>query len=193
MEPRPDGVGKCIGVFSGVPRASRCKKRYSMLYKVTTTGDSNVTIVKSILRVYCATRVMSLITVIGVCLFGTCCTDVATTWSAEANSPDGRWLATARTQQWGGPGTAYDATTVYLKQTDSSQPATQVLGFSHQYATMNLGMKWLTPTHLEVTYGPSTRAGDRVSLDFQAIRYNGVEISARNVLGGTTDSGAVKH
>jgi hypothetical protein len=93
-------------------------------------------------------------------------------------------LATARSQQWGGLGTAYDATTVYLKQANGSDAPTQILSFSHQYPTMNLTMRWVTTTHLEVIYGPSDRAGDHVSLDFQAIKDGGIDISVRSV--GTT-------
>jgi hypothetical protein len=69
-------------------------------------------------------RVM-LLTVSGLCILGGGCRDVATTWSAEARSPGGQWIATARSQQWGGPGTAYDATTVYLKQVKASQAPMQ--------------------------------------------------------------------
>jgi hypothetical protein len=109
------------------------------------------------------------------------CDDVATTWSAESRSPDGLWLATAQSQQWSGPGTAYDATTVYLKWIKGSQPPTQVLLFSHQYATMSLNMEWLTPAHLEVTYGVSARPGDHVKLDFQAVKCGDVDISVRDL------------
>jgi hypothetical protein len=123
-------------------------------------------------------RVM-LLAVLGLCVLGDGCQDVATTWSAEARSPDGNWLATARTQQWGGPGTAYDATTVYLEQVKTSQPPTQVLLFSHQYPTMNLKMEWVTPTHLDVTYGVSTRPGDQLSLDFQVAKISGIDISVQ--------------
>jgi hypothetical protein len=66
--------------------------------------------------------------IIAVCVSRAGCRDVGKTWSAEDRSPDGLWLATARSQQWGGPGTAYDATTVYLKWIKGSQPPTQVLG-----------------------------------------------------------------
>jgi len=119
--------------------------------------------------------------IIAVCVLGSGCQNVGTTWSAEVRSPDGLWLATARSQQWGGPGTAHDATNVYLKWIKGSQPPTQVLGFSHQYATMNLKMEWLTPTHLEVTYGVSARSGDHVSLDFQAVKCGGIDISVRDL------------
>ena len=124
---------------------------------------------------------------VGVCLIVAGCDTSETTWSAEAQSPDGQWLATARSQQWSGPGNAYDATAVYLKWMRGSQPPTQVLGFSHQYGTMNLKMKWETPTHLAVTYGPSERPGDHVSLDFQVVRISGIEISVQD-LSSTGDS-----
>lgn len=123
----------------------------------------------------------TLLTCLGLCILGGGCHDVATTWSAEARSPDGRWLATAQSQQWGGPGTAYDATTVYLTDVKASRAPTQVLVFSHQYATMNLEMEWLSPTHLEVKYGASTRPGDHVSLDFQVVKISGIDISVQEL------------
>jgi|SRR5579863_6362614 len=112
------------------------------------------------------------------------CKDSVSTWSAEAKSPDGLWLATAKTQQWGGPGTAYDATTVSLKQVGTSRPATQVLLFSHQYATMNLSMQWLTPKHLQVRYGPSTQPNDRVNLEFHVAKTSGVDVSVEEMANG---------
>ena len=109
------------------------------------------------------------------------------TWSAEAPSPDGYWLAVARSEQWSGPGNAYDATTVYLKSLKGSHPPMQVLGFSHEYATMNLKMEWATPTHLHVTYGESARPRDHVSLDFQAVKCAGIDISLQYLSGDATD------
>lgn len=117
------------------------------------------------------------------------CHDVATTWSAETQSPDGHWVASARSQQWGGPGTAYDATSVYLKRlAGTPKSPTQVLVFSHQYATMNLRMDWVTPTHLDVRYGPSSRPGDRVTLEFQVAKIDGVDISVESLPGATTST-----
>jgi len=135
-----------------------------------------------------AIRGAILVVLVGVVVLGFGCQDVATTWSAEARSPDGHWLAIARSQQWGGPGTAYDATTVSLKSTKGLQPPTDVLAFSHQYATMNLKMEWVTPTHLEVTYGPSARPGDRVSLNFQVVKCAGIDISVRALSAATMNS-----
>ena len=132
-----------------------------------------------------------LLLVIGLCVWGSGCQDVATTWSTEVPSPDGQWVATARSQQWGGPGTAYDATTVFLKRSKGTQPPNQILVFSHQYATMYLKMDWITSTHLGVTYAPSTRPNDHVSLDFHAAKCDGVEITVRQIPSGTT--GAPTH
>lgn len=126
--------------------------------------------------------------VLGICCLGASCGNVATTWSAEARSPDGLWLATARSEQVGGGGAAYNGTSVFLKRINSSQPPTQVLGFSHAYATMNLKMEWITPTHLEVSYGPSARAGDHVNLGFQVVKYGGIDISVRDLSSEKTDA-----
>jgi hypothetical protein len=109
-----------------------------------------------------------------VLLFG-CQQDVLTIWSAETRSPDGHWLATADTIQHFGPGTAGVETVVNLKFV--SNPATEILLFSHDgndtSHTINLAMKWVTPSHLDVTYN------GRASLDFQVIKCGGVEISVR--------------
>jgi len=118
--------------------------------------------------------------IVGTCLLASGCRDATTTWSAEARSPDGNWLATARSQQWGGPGTAYDATSVSLKQ--GTQPAVEVLGFSHGASTMNVKMNWLTPRHFEVTYRPLP--GDSVTLDLQMVRLADVDISLRRLSDG---------
>lgn len=115
------------------------------------------------------------------CLLTFGCRDVATIWSTQARSPDGQWVAIARTQQWGGPGTAYLATTVYLQRVGVSQAPIEILGFSHQYPRMNLKMEWLTPAHLQVTYGPSAKPGDRVDLDFQVVKIAGIDVSLRNL------------
>jgi hypothetical protein len=116
------------------------------------------------------------------CLMGTCLLFVGcgpgTTWTAEARSPDGLWLATARSEQWSGPGNAYDGTTVYLKWTTGSP--VEILGFSHQYATMNLKMEWVAPRHLNVVYGEKG-PDDKVEISFQAIRCADVEISVQHL------------
>jgi hypothetical protein len=133
---------------------------------------------------------VAVIALLAACAFmGGCpeaCKEGGTTWTAESRSPDGLWTATARSQQWGGPGAAYDGTTVYLKWV--SQPPIEVLGFSHQYATMNLKMEWVAPRHLNVIYGESGRPGDKVEIGFQAIKCADVEITVQHVGAGETSS-----
>jgi hypothetical protein len=45
---------------------------------------------------------------------------------------------------------------------------------------MNLKMNWVTPKHLNVLYGESGKPGDEVSVDFQAVKCGGIEISAEH-------------
>src|SRR5271154_1337128 len=110
--------------------------------KRMTATDSDEAIIKASRHGSFTMPRAMLFLIVGLCVLGSGCQDVATTWSTEVPSPGGNWLATAHSQQWGGPGTAYDATTVFLKPSKGTQPPTQVLVFSHQYATMYLKMDW---------------------------------------------------
>jgi hypothetical protein len=87
----------------------------------------------------------------------------------------------ARSEQWGGPGGAADATRVYLKWTKGDTAPIEVLAFSHEYATMSLKMEWPDPQHLVVTYGASARPDDKVSLNFQAVKCSDINISVREL------------
>jgi hypothetical protein len=122
-------------------------------------------------------------------LFLAGCEDVATIWSAEARSPDGKWLASAYTEQHGGPGTAGVETIVYLKRTDVSKPADAIMSFFHDPSlpsqsgeTIHLTMKWVTPSHLEVTYDGHADIG------LQVVKYGGIEISVRDLSAKTTNA-----
>lgn len=105
------------------------------------------------------------------------------TWSAEVRSPDGKMIATADTFANGGfvaPGP--DATFVYLSWTTGSQPKMLILAFSDGHFEpdgMRVGMNWLTPTHLELTY-----KGQR-TIDFRAVKCAGVDISVRELSNDT--------
>jgi hypothetical protein len=69
---------------------------------------------------------------------------------------------------------------VYLKFL--SNTPTQILEFfddgNDASSTINLTMKWATPSHLDVTYN------GLASLDFQAVKCGGVEISVKVVSSG---------
>jgi len=126
----------------------------------------------------CSDSISFLVFVVSVLVCG--CQDVRTVWSAEARSPDGNSLASASMVAHYGPGTAGAESSVYLKNIHDSSAPLLILGFFHHEknlsSTINLTMKWASPSHLEVTYD-----GRAASLDFQAIKSNGVEISVRDL------------
>ena len=109
------------------------------------------------------------------------CHDVKTTWSAQTLSPDKTWLASARTEQHGGPGTAGVQTIVYLKQIADPRPPTQILLLDPDPYSQNneIGMKmrWVTPSHLDLTYSGSA------TIDFEAVLLDGVQISVERNTG----------
>jgi hypothetical protein len=134
-------------------------------------------------------RAMLLI-ILGLCVLAVACERAPTVWKAEARSPDGSWIASARTVQNGGFGSAHIDTIVYLKWTKDSNPPQEVLGFAchgpvprpyvldnaaNAGGTIDLTMKWVTPSHLEVTYK------GHPDLYFQVVRIAGIDISARDL------------
>jgi hypothetical protein len=125
-----------------------------------------------------------LLIIVGVCVLEFGCRDSVVIWSAESRSPDGRLLVSASTEQFGGPGTAAVETAVYLKQ--DSRPPMEILGLSNEGAypsgITNVGMNWLTPSHLELTYK------GHATLDFQAVKCDGIDISVRDVSTAITDT-----
>jgi len=141
-----------------------------------------------IIRVSCVSdcglasiRKCILLLVFGVYVLLSACQGPKTTWSAESRSPDGRMVVTARTIQTSGIGTGDSGTFVYLNWTTGSQSPTIILAFTdapNEPGSMSVGMNWLTPKHLELTYkGPRT-------LDFEAVKCHGVDISVRDLSDG---------
>jgi hypothetical protein len=133
--------------------------------------------------------------ILGVCVLWSGCRpslDDLTVWKTEVRSQDGLWIASARTIQNGGFGSAHIDTLVYLQQANASQPPTEVLGFDcegpvpHPYAldnvanaggTINLTMQWLTPSHLDVMYN-----GRKGNLGFQVVNIAGtIDISVQDL------------
>lgn len=109
-----------------------------------------------------------------------------TVWKEDYRAPDGAWIARVRTDQWGGFGSAYVATTVSLVRVDGTYnkgeafdilsypgggmiPKTYVL--SADNADRDLQLRWLTPTHLEVTHLSS------VEPNLEVIRFGNVDVT----------------
>jgi hypothetical protein len=118
-------------------------------------------------------------------IFG-CRKGVETIWTAEARSPDGQWLAKAQTDQRSGFGTDGAVTAVYLQPSNGARPPVQVLSFSQnqnaQTSLIDLKMNWIDGTHLVVSYK------EHPNLDFQAVKYAGIDISVRDLSGQAADS-----
>jgi hypothetical protein len=99
-----------------------------------------------------------------------------TAWSVESRSPDGKMVATARAEETSGIGTGNPGTSVYLNWTTGSQPPNIILFLvPDQSGAIKVGMKWLDPTHLELTY-----SGHAI-VDFEAVKCHSVDISLRGV------------
>jgi hypothetical protein len=114
------------------------------------------------------------------------CHSAATLASAQSLSPDGYWLATSSTIQFGGP-TATLQTVVRLQHAShrpnpvdslwSGEPwrPTTILRFTAPPAANPsappVEMTWLTPTHLQLSY-PTT-----AHIDLQLSACSGVQIS----------------
>jgi hypothetical protein len=127
---------------------------------------------------------------LGACVLASGCNEAPTIWETEVPSPDGRWIASACTIQNGGFGSAHIDTIVFLKQSNVSKPPTEVLGFNchgpaprpyvldnaNAGGTIDLSMKWVTPSHLAVTY--NGRAGE---LDFQVVKIAAINITVRDL------------
>ena len=84
-------------------------------------------------------------------------------------SPDGAWIATAETDQTGGPGNAWIGTTVSLRKVNGTLihgKPTDVLSYGENGPVkkpymlsdenagggVDLQLSWPTPTHLQITY-----------------------------------------
>src|SRR5580658_88647 len=135
-----------------------------------------------------ARRKAILFVVVGVCVFGSGCKDGSETiWSAEAPSPDGNRLASARTVANSGFGTGSIWTAVYLNWAKSSQPPTAILQFTDTFERpsdeISVEMKWLTPTHLEVAYGgtPDSRLSGRHVERRRSLRARPFEGAGRHI------------
>lgn len=129
---------------------------------------------------------------ISACILISGCQRAPTIWKAEAPSPDGLWLAIAQAEQNGGFGSASIDTTVGLKRTDGTvnsghptevleffcqgpAPRPYVLDSANAGGTIGLTMKWLTPSHLEVTYN------GKADLNLQVVKLAGIYISLRDL------------
>lgn len=124
--------------------------------------------------------------------------DDLTVWKTQLTSPDGQWIASARTIQNGGFGSGDIATVVYLHQKDDARSQQEIIVFdggavAHSYVLDNIAnrgggigltMRWATPTHLIVTYHSNP------TIDFQVVKLQDVEITTLHLPADTRSGDA---
>jgi hypothetical protein len=115
------------------------------------------------------------------------CNSDPTVWKKDVLAPGGAWVATARTRQWGGFGSAWVETTVSVKRIDGtvnrgkpfdvlSYPdgmISKAYVLSDKNADTDLQLTWSAPTHLQI-YHRSV-----VNPDLEVVRFADIDISFR--------------
>ena len=101
-------------------------------------------------------------------------------------SPDGTWVATARTDQWGGFGSAWVETTVSIRKLDGTVnhgkpfdvlsypgggniPKTYTL--AQENADHDLQVRWASSKHLEIAHASP------VEPDLEVIRFSDIDVT----------------
>ena len=128
---------------------------------------------------------MSAITIVAALAMLPGCHGDPTVWKKDVLAPGGAWVATARTRQWGGFGSAWVETTVSVKKLDGtvndgkpfdvlSYPGGKVSKayvLSNENADTDLQLTWSAPTHLQIYHR------SRVNPDLEVVRFADIDIS----------------
>lgn len=103
---------------------------------------------------------------------------------AQQKSPDGKLVAIARSQLVG-PGFGQDVpeTIVEIRGPNYQETPKTILLLTHEYPTIPISLKWLSPTQLSVVYSRNKGPGDHVVVVFQAVRWGDVDITAMDLSG----------
>jgi hypothetical protein len=107
-----------------------------------------------------------------------------TIWtSSDVKSPDGQWIAFARTVENSGFGGGAVITNVYLRRATLAASPQPVLSLTHDYrltsqsgATIHLAMTWLASDQFQVTYDDGL-----ADVGFQVSKMSNMTISVRRV------------
>ena len=124
------------------------------------------------------------IVISGVFILGTGCEGPKTILIGESKSPDGTVIARVYKSQLSGIGTGDASTVVNLNWTKGSQAPMTVLAFDdgldQPEGDKNVGIKWIAPTKLELSYRAPRHIG------FQATKWHGIDISLRELSAGAS-------
>ena len=105
------------------------------------------------------------------------CNDIQTTEFARAESPDHLWIVKAIDERHFGPGAAGDLLRVTLQRQGGNGAPGDILVLSppddqpyQGHPSSYIQIKWLNPSHLELSYRAAT-------IDLQVVKYAGLQIS----------------
>ena len=132
-----------------------------------------------------AARMISAATSVAALALLSGCHNDPTVWEKDVLAPGGAWVATARTRQWGGFGSAWIETTVSLKKVNGtvnrgkpfdilSYPdgkISKAYTLSDENADTDLQLTWSSPTHLQICHR------SHVNLDLEVVRFADIDIS----------------
>ena len=100
-----------------------------------------------------------------------------TVWSTKAVSPDGEWIAGARTQTWSGPGIATAASSVYLVRARDPGKPKDIVSYMEGDTTPRPQIAWRSSNEL-VVYVPYPD-----DLNLQAIKFADIRILVEPIKG----------
>lgn len=117
-----------------------------------------------------------------------CAPNPVTVWSTTAASPDGRWIAVARTQGWSGPGIGTVESSVYLQRTQGSRQTGQpfdVISYPAGQYNTRPQIKWISATELVVAIS----AEEKAHLDLQVVKFADVQVQVEVLPTPSTNAG----
>jgi len=113
------------------------------------------------------------------CLLATGC-EQKPVWSTQVASPDGKWVASARTTVTGGFGTGDIMTNVFLTWNSGSKSSFEIMKFDK--SNPDLTITWASPSHLDIGYNGNAE------IWLQVVRYGKVDIALHNQSKGSAHS-----
>jgi hypothetical protein len=93
-----------------------------------------------------------------------------TVWSTQVVSPNGQWIAAARTEVWSGPGVGTVESTIYLARSDKPRDFTDVVSYPEGPANPHPQIAWESDDELVV------RVRNPATVDLQMIKLANIRI-----------------
>lgn len=96
-------------------------------------------------------------------------------WSTTSVSPDGKWIASARTQMWSGPGIGTVGSSVYLVRAHESHDPTEVVDYLEGAKSPRPQIEWRSVNDLVV------RVPNPANLNLQVVKFADIRISVESI------------